>query len=346
MRSNRRALRRLRQAALNEVFAHYNSLGLEYVDDVPLLVPITGACENVSTLYSLEGRRNLYLSQTGQLSLESELADVDGTYCVISSFRADEPDKRHLNEFRLVEEEFAWTNVAGDQPYDPHVLLTRLLERARLAVTALMRGALTQPGAFAAFGASTEPVERAVAADQWPIVTYREGLELLERSGRFGPLDFGLDLGPQHETALIELVAAERGVQPMPVFITHFPEWIKFFNMKIDPSDPQVVLSADLLLPVAGEALGSAVREDHFPTLRRRLAESSMLAQLNESGRNSLQDFDRYLRLIESGCVPPHAGYGIGLERVLQFILSQEDVRVVSGTHQLTRELSREFAMT
>src|SRR4051812_7677382 len=112
MRSNRRALRGLRQAALNEVFAHYDSLGLEYVDDVPLLVPITGACENVSTLYSLAGQRNVYLTQTGQLSLETELADVSGTYCVISSFRADKPDERHLNEFRLVEEEFTWASIA------------------------------------------------------------------------------------------------------------------------------------------------------------------------------------------------------------------------------------------
>jgi asparaginyl-tRNA synthetase len=317
---------------LRSVQAYYEGSGVEYVDEVPLLVPITGACENVGTLYPVRTSRNLYLTQTGQLSLEVELQQASGVYCIVSSFRADRTDERHLNEFRLVEEEFAIAERSRD-------ILVPLLSRAQGAVGAMLQGALSETQELEALGRSPEPVVGVLSGDRWPAVTYRGALGLLNRIEEFSHLSFGVDLKREHEAALIELVCAEHGVDVGPVFVTHYPEHIKFFNMKIDPTDPTVVLSADLLLPIAGESVGAAVREDNHATLLRRLAESSMLRELAAQGDHTMEDFGPYVDLIASGRVPFHAGYGIGLERVLQFVLGEPDIRKVSGTYQLKSEL-------
>lgn len=344
MSLERHLLRRLRQSMVAGVVAHYDVLGLEHVDDVPMLVPITGACENVATLYSLARHRNLYLSQTGQLSLEMELQRASGGYCVVSSFRADRADARHLNEFRLIEEEFTVRAGGLPGPYDPHAFFDVLLDRIGSAIRAMLRGALETAGEVRELGGDPGAVELALAVDPWPAVTYRDALVLLERDGRFGPLTFGTDLGPAEEARLVELISAEHGVDAVPVFVTHYPEHIKFFNMKSAPEDPSVVLSADLLLPTAGESVGAAVREDDHAMLVSRLRRSSMLRQLELAAEHEISDFEPYLNVVASGRVPPHAGYGIGLERVLQFVLGCEDIRQVSGIHQLAALLTSDVA--
>src|SRR5438874_2937703 len=106
MTVSRDELRTVRQAMLHAATSHYDESGSTFIDDIPTVVPITGACENVSTLFKLAGHRGEYLTQTGQLSLEVELQRYDSVYCSILSFRSDIPDGRHLQEFRLVEEEF------------------------------------------------------------------------------------------------------------------------------------------------------------------------------------------------------------------------------------------------
>lgn len=342
MTLDRQRLRILRQAAIRGVFRHYKELGLTWIDETPTVVPITGSCENVSTLYQLgEGQ---YLTQTAQLFLEVELQYNAGVCAFIRSFRADRSDRRHLNEFGLIEAEFAWPDeAAGTSSSRPAAGLEILLAGITAAVAAMLVGALTQRETIRALGGDVPRIEYAVELARaekrtWPTLSYRDAIDLLNDIGQFGHLEFGADLGPEHETALLELMSKDYEY-PTPVFITRYPERIKFFNMKIDPEDRDVVLSADLLLPTAGESVGAAVREDHYPTLETRLTGSSMFAQLNEAGQHTIHDFEPYLDLISSGHVPPHAGYGIGLERVLQFILAAPDIRSVSAPRQLLSEL-------
>lgn len=330
------ALRELRQAMLRALQAHYEHNAVTLIDDVPTLVPITGACENVATLYALTDNPGLYLTQTGQLALEVELQHQRDVYCIIASFRADNEDARHLNEFRLVEEEFAVAEPHGVP--DPDAAMKTLLGRIQEAVSVMLRAAMDATGTED-LGARTERLVRALSCPAWPAITYRHAIEVLDSCGRVGAVAFGADLTAEYEAALVELVANEHDQEPGPVFVTHYPEEIKFFNMKVDPTDPTVVLSADLLLPDGGESVGAAVREYEPVRLRQRLANSRMLRQLKDVGNQSIHDFDGYLELMGSGTVPPHAGYGIGLERVLQFVLQESDIRKVSGPRRLKMAL-------
>jgi asparaginyl-tRNA synthetase len=344
MKYDRANLRIVRQSAIRSVVDHFMRKGVTCIDDPPSVVLITGACENVSTLYELADAHGHYLAQTAQLYLEVELQTYSSVYCRVRSYRADRLDRRHLNEFELIEEEFVASPATGTELTRDQAdrLLDTLLARITAGVGALLIGALASANTIEDLGGDVARIEQAVslAASGWPAITYRNALELLNASGQFGRLEFGVDLGPQHEALLVELMSAKYGFGPIPVFITHYPERIKFFNMKVDPAEQDVVLSADLLLPTAGEAVGSAVREDNYFTLANRLEASTMLQQLQRAGTHSRQDFEPYLEMISSGRVQPHAGYGIGLERVLQFLLAADDIRSVSGIYQLFAELA------
>lgn len=347
MTVDRFALRKIRQATKGSVDSYYKSLALDWVDDTPVIVPITGACENVDTLFGVRGRESQftverrYLAQTAQLFLEVELQFSSGVYTLVRSFRDDKTDERHLPEFELVEEEFATPQVVGD----PSAALEELLRRITAGVAAMLAGALECTSDIAAQGGDVARVERAVELARsndavWPTVTYAEALDLLNRGGRFGQIEFGTDLGPAHEAEVVRLVSAEFARGLTPVFVTRYPEAIKFFNMKVDPGNRDVVLSADLLLPTSGESAGAAVREDDFATLAARLEGSMMLQRLVERSVHARSEFEPYLEMIAAGLVPPHAGYGVGLERVLQFVLDQPDIREVSGVQRLSLALA------
>jgi len=128
-------------AALNSgAQKHYEDIGLQYVD-VPEIVGITGACENVDTLFKVGNRLDLplFFTQTGQLALEQALQFFQGVYTVIHSGRDEEfEDERHIRQFRLTEEEFDCT-MAGMQPknYDEEKMFSSLLEHIELAIKAI-----------------------------------------------------------------------------------------------------------------------------------------------------------------------------------------------------------------
>jgi asparaginyl-tRNA synthetase len=111
----------------------------------------------------------------------------------------------------------------------------------------------------------------------------------------------------------------------IPTFITHYPEKIKFFNMRRNKNNPDVVNSADLILPFGGEAVGSAEREYDYELLCNKLLKSEMYKRLAEKGKN-INDFKWYLELVKKHSIQ-HSGCGIGLNRVTQFILGSHDIR-------------------
>jgi aspartyl/asparaginyl-tRNA synthetase len=100
-----------------------------------------------------------------------------------------------------------------------------------------------------------------------------------------------------------------------------------------------VVLSADLILPRSGEAVGSAVREHDAARLEQRLLGSTMF-RLHTARGGSLEDFRWYLDIIGSGRTKPHACYGIGNERVIQYLTDAEDIRDCSIFAQMARQTS------
>ncbi len=292
------------ESALLKGARHYFEENGFHEVTTPHVTRATGACENIATMFQLDFfAQRSYLVQTGQLYLEVWIPRLKRVWCAGPSFRA-EPyvDERHLCEFPLVEMELECN-------------FQQLLSH----VEGLVCGMVNQAGKDAekeleALNLDTEPLRG--LRPPFKKISYGEAIELLE--SRYG-LEWGADLKAEHEKYLVELNGNR------PLFITHYPEPIKFFNMKNNDEDPRVVNSADLILPYSGEAVGSAEREHRPDRVLEKLRKSSMLRMLEARG-GSIQDFDWYLQQLRRESVP-HAGCGIGLNRVTQYVLRESDIR-------------------
>lgn len=244
-----------------------------------------------------------YLVQTGQLYLEAWVPRLRKVWCAGPSFRAEpHVDERHLCEFPLVEMELEC---------DFGQLLS--------SIEGLICSMVNQAGKDAKDDLETLDIDTQPLRDLRPPfkkITYTQAIEDLR--ARYG-LDWGADLKAEHERYLVEVYGNQ------PLFITHYPEPIKFFNMKNSDEDPRVVNSADLILPHSGEAVGSAEREPRPDKLTEKLRKSSMLRMLEARG-GGIQDFDWYIQQLRRESVP-HAGCGVGLNRVTQFVLQETDIR-------------------
>ncbi|MCX8202835.1 MAG: asparagine--tRNA ligase, partial [Nitrososphaeria archaeon] len=142
-------------------------------------------------------------------------------------------------------------------------------------------------------------------------IRYSEALDALRRSG--WELEWGSDFGADEERVISSQF-------DRPVFVTHYPKEAKAFYHKPDPSDPRVTLSTDLLAPRGnGEIVGAGVRTDDYEQL---------LGRIREAGLNP-DDYRWYLDLRKYGSVP-HAGFGMGVERVLKWVLDLPHVRTAS----------------
>lgn len=308
---------------------YYQRLGLTYVD-VPSIVGITGACENIDTLFKVQSRVDnpLFFTQTGQLFLEQSLQSLPGVYTVITSGRdEEEEDERHLRQFRLTEEEFDCTMAGMEREnYDEERMFEALLTHIQGTVLAIVKRVLDyNTKALEHHGRDVKRLERASKKD-FLRIPYEEAITLLQKNG-YPKVKFGDDLQAKQEAKIVELL--NKKGEELPVFITKYPKEIKFFNMKVSSRDPRVVLSADLVFPYAGEGTGAAVREHDFARLKNRLLTSKMF-EIHKKRGGMIDDFKWYFDIIESGATNPHAGYGIGNERVLQYIFGVKDIRSVS----------------
>lgn len=317
---------------------HYEDSGLTYVD-VPEIVGITGACENVDTLFKVQSRLALplFFTQTGQLALEQALQTVCGTYTIIHSGRdEEEEDERHLRQFRLTEEEFDCT-MAGmtRQNYDEEKMYEALLTHIEKAVKAIIGAVLGDCGEILKkkYGRNIEKLKEAVR-NKFLRISYEEAVAVLNKNG-YPEVKFGDDLKAEHEAVIVSF--CNKNKSELPIFIMKYPKEIKFFNMKTYSKDPRVVLSADLIFPYAGEGTGAAVREHDFRKLNERLLTSTMYKLHLERG-GKYEDFKWYLDIIKNQKTNPHAGYGIGNERVLQYIFGESDIRNVSVFSYLARQ--------
>lgn len=292
-----------------------------------ILVGVLGACENFNTAYKIKQTEQGYqlLTQTAQLQLERALSfNLDKVACITKSFRNENSitDGRHLREFTLIELELA--NKELDQ----------LLDTIEACIKYIIDYGLSkQTGEIEQiYGINIEKKLDQFVRNKYLRITYDKAILLLKRNG-IG-IEWGNDLKSQHEQKIVELHGNK------PTFITHFPEHIKFFNMRLNRENPRIVNSADLILPISGEAVGSAEREYDYNILRKRFLESSMYTQMQKVGITE-KDLGCYFIVVEKGEIPPHAGCGIGFERVLQSVLSDDvtDIRLFSQPYILNRLL-------
>ncbi len=273
--------------------------------EVPIMTKITGACENVDTLYAVDHfGQEAYLAQTGQLYLEAKIPLHNKLWTIITSSRAeDQADERHLNQFQLIELEHA--GRLGD-----------VLGHIEGTVKAMMRSALRERGNdLEELGRYEEMV--GWVEEKFGCISYREAVDVLDGSAH--AIRFGDDFSSEHEQYLVQ----EMGRKPL--FITHFPKAIKFFNMRENRNDPQIVNSADLVMPYSGESAGAAEREDDHDRLVTRLKESPMFRVLQTRGK-TLDDFADYLEMVKKNPVL-HSGCGIGFNRISQSVLGSKDIQ-------------------
>lgn len=298
----RMALIRIWDAMFRGARQYVEAHGFVGVHNMPEIVGVTGACENIDTLFKLDYfGRPAYLAQSDQLYLELITPYLKKVYAEIQSFRMEpEADDRHLCQFALFEIE----HVGGLDELIGH--LTGILRAIAHRV------ATDCAEDLALFG--RDPA--AIRQIHFKRMTYTEAVEILQDD--FPTLAWGDDLQARHERVLTERFG--------PTFITHYPLPIKFFNMKQNADDARVVNSTDMLLPFAGESAGAAEREHDYETIARRLRSSSMYQRLIELGGKD-EDFAWYLDAHKGQDVPLHSGAGIGMARVAQYLLGLSDIR-------------------
>jgi asparaginyl-tRNA synthetase len=251
--------------------------------------------------------RQTFLTVSGQLEAEIAALALTNVYSFGPTFRAENSNtSRHLAEFWMVEPEMAFCDLDGDAAL------------AEAFVKHLFRSVLERcPDDMAFF---EERIEKGVIGTLEHIVTspfermtYTEAIRVLEGCGKSFefPVRWGVDLQSEHERFL-----AEEHVK-RPVVVTDYPAEIKAFYMYRN-DDGKTVRAMDVLVPKVGELIGGSQREHREDVLAARIAEAGLEASA----------YWWYLELRRHGSVP-HAGFGLGFERAVQFITGMTNIRDV-----------------
>jgi asparaginyl-tRNA synthetase len=251
--------------------------------------------------------RETFLTVSGQLEAEIAALALSRVYSFGPTFRAENSNtSRHLAEFWMVEPEMAFCDIEGDmdlaEAFLKHVF-GEVLERCPDDMEFFEQR--IEPGVVATLRHIVDtPFER---------IGYSEAVEILERSGRSFefPVKWGVDLQSEHERYLAEEHVGR------PVIVTDYPAAIKAFYMYLN-DDERTVRAMDVLVPKVGEIIGGSQREHREDVLRGKLAD----AGLDEAVYWWYLDLRRY------GSVP-HAGFGAGFERLVQFATGMANIRDV-----------------
>jgi asparaginyl-tRNA synthetase len=252
-------------------------------------------------------QRRAFLTVSGQLEGEIFACALGKIYTFGPTFRAENSNTtRHLAEFWMVEPEMAFCDLEGDMD-----LAERFLKRIFADVLARCAEDL-QFFKERIDGTVVETLQHIVAS-RFLRLSYTEAVEILKSSGeQFEfPIDWGKDLQAEHERYLTEKHFK------CPVILYNYPSSIKAFYMRLN-DDGRTVRAMDVLVPKVGEIIGGSQREERLDVLSRRMEEQGL----------SPENYWWYLDLRRYGTVP-HSGFGLGLERVLQFITGMGNIRDV-----------------
>jgi len=251
--------------------------------------------------------RPTFLTVSGQLEGETYACALGDIYTFGPTFRAENSNTpRHLAEFWMVEPEMAFCDLAGDAGLAEEFL--KFLFRAVL-------DRCDEDMRF--FNERIDPTVietlEHVADSPFQRITYTEAMDILTAADRKWdyPPSWGVDLQTEHERFLTEETFKK------PVVITDYPSTIKPFYMRLS-DDGHTVAAMDVLVPRIGEIIGGAQREERLDVLEARMAAQGMKAD----------EYWWYLDLRRFGTVP-HAGFGLGLERTVQFITGMANIRDV-----------------
>ncbi|MEO1517645.1 MAG: asparagine--tRNA ligase [Bacteroidota bacterium] len=264
------------------------------------------------------------LTVSGQLQAEIGALALGKVYTFGPTFRAENSNtSRHLAEFWMIEPEVAFNDIHDN------------MDLAEDFVKYLIQYVLDNyPDDLALLDKRIQDEEknlpkdkrrpmgllemlRFVADNDFERITYTEAVRLLQRSkpykkGRFEfPVEWGKDLAAEHERYLVEKHFKK------PVIVRDYPKDFKAFYMRLNDDD-KTVAAMDVLFPFIGEVIGGSQREERYDVLVQRLKEFHIPEE----------ELSWYLELRQfGGC--PHAGFGLGFERIVQFITGMGNIRDV-----------------
>ena len=252
------------------------------------------------------GKRT-HLTVSGQLEGEFMAMAMGSIYTFGPTFRAENSNTtRHLAEFWMIEPEMAFADLADD---------AQLAEEFLRAMCAAVVKHCPQELEFLEKQYKTITVAEIAKLAESPFtrITYTDAVAELSRAKqKFEfPVSWGLDLQSEHERFLTDTVY--KG----PVIVTDYPEQIKAFYMRMN-DDGKTVAAMDVLAPRIGEIIGGSQREERLPLLEQRMAAMKIPAA----------DLQWYLDLRRFGSAP-HAGFGLGFERLVQYLTGMGNIRDV-----------------
>jgi asparaginyl-tRNA synthetase len=331
------AVYRIRSAAAAAVHQFFQSRGFHYVH-TPIISTSdaegAGAMFGVTTLLEVneplegttpDGKRHLayrlksmspyddffgrpaFLTVSGQLEAETLALGLTNVYTFGPTFRAENSStSRHLAEFWMIEPEMAFCDLDGDR-----ALAEEFLKE-------VIGSLLDHCGAdLAFFNQRIEPellkTLEHVVSSPFEHVSYTEAVVMLEKSGESFeyPVKWGIDLQSEHERWLTEVKVGR------PVIVTDYPKEIKAFYMRMN-DDEKTVRAMDVLAPRIGEIIGGSQREERFEVLKARIEDAGL----------KTDPYWWYLDLRRFGSAP-HAGFGLGFERLLMYVTGMKNIRDV-----------------
>jgi asparaginyl-tRNA synthetase len=277
--------------AAREWFSEHGFIEIQ----VPIIVGT--ACEGGSTLFEVKYfDQKAYLTQSWQLYAEAAIAAVGKCFTVAPSFRAEKSrTRRHLTEYWHLEAEEPWCDLEG------------IMRTQEELLTHICHSLAEKAGEELKFF-KRDPEQLVEIKPPFKKITYDEAVKILQEEGI--KFEWGDDITWRQEKIL-----AEKFDQPF--FLTHFPLGVKAFYHKPDPKRPEVTLSADLLAPEGyGEITGGGQRIHDYDELMKRIKEEKL----------DPEAYKWYIDLRKFG-MPPHAGFGMGVERTVTWICKLKHIR-------------------
>jgi asparaginyl-tRNA synthetase len=250
-----------------------------------------------------------FLTVSGQLEAEGGALALRNVYTFGPTFRAENSNTtRHLAEFWMIEPEMAFYDLQDNQALAEEFiqyLVRAALEECAADLEFLHQREWSDPGMIDTLAS--------LACTKFEVLDYSEAIAALEKSGKAFefPVKWGIDLQTEHERYLTDEYV--KG----PLFVVNYPSSIKAFYMRLN-HDERTVAAMDVLVPRLGEIIGGSQREERYDVLTRRMQECGL----------DLTRYGWYLDLRRYGTVP-HAGFGLGLERLLMYVTGMQNIRDV-----------------
>ena len=256
------------------------------------------------------------LTVSGQLEAETGIFGLGKVYTFGPTFRAENSNTtRHLAEFWMVEPEIAFYNLHDDIKLAEEFLkyiISSTLEKCKDEIEFLDNKYQK--------GKNTSLIEKLnnVIHNDFQKVTYTEAVEILKSSPennkgkfKFKITDWGVDLQSEHEKYLTDIYFKK------PVVVTDYPEEIKAFYMRMN-EDNKTVAAMDILFPGIGEIIGGSQREERLDRILNVMKKRNM----------NIESINWYIDTRSFGSVI-HSGFGLGLDRLVQFVTGMDNIRDV-----------------